>query len=62
MNSTVAHGQPGQASAERGQVLLDGPDGVAVALTPDAAEATGQALILAARQARAQQADDAGQD
>ena len=35
-------------------VLLDGPDGVAIALTPDAAEATGRSLLAAAQQARGQ--------
>jgi len=44
----------GKASAEEGVVLLDGPDGVAVTMTADAAEGTGQALIRAARQAREQ--------
>lgn len=44
----------GKASAEQGIVLLDGPDGVAVAMTADAAEGTGEALILAAREAREQ--------
>ena len=44
--------QPGVASVEQGLVLLDGPDGVAVAMTPDAAEATGHSLISAAGQAR----------
>ncbi len=36
-------------------VVLDGPDGVAVTLTPDAAEKTGQSLIQAASDARRQQ-------
>jgi hypothetical protein len=44
----------GIASAEEGCVLLDGPDGIAIALTPDAAEETGNNLIAAARAARAQ--------
>lgn len=45
---------PGIAVAEAGQVLLDGPDGVAVAMTPAAAEETGRRLIAAAQAARAQ--------
>lgn len=45
----------GVATAEAGQVLLDGPDGTAVAMTPEAAEETGRSLIAAARQAREQQ-------
>jgi hypothetical protein len=45
---------PGEAVAEAGQVLLDGPDGVAIALSPDAAEETGRRLIAAAAEARRQ--------
>lgn len=44
----------GMATAEQGLVLLDGPDGVAVAMTPDAADATAQSLAQAAIEARAQ--------
>lgn len=44
---------PGRASVEDGVVLLDGPDGVAVSMTPDAAEATAESLLQAAAQARA---------
>jgi hypothetical protein len=44
----------GKATAEDGVVFLDGPDGVAVSLTPDAAEETGRELIDAAAQARTQ--------
>lgn len=47
---------PGVASAEVGLVLLDGPDGVAIAMTPDAAAETGRRLIAAAEQARQQTA------
>lgn len=43
--------QAGIAIAEQGLVLLDGPDGVAVAMTPEAAEETGRRLIAAAEQA-----------
>ncbi|WP_298092661.1 hypothetical protein [uncultured Sphingomonas sp.] len=38
----------GRASAEHGVVMLDGPDGVAVAMTPAAARETGRSLIAAA--------------
>lgn len=44
----------GLASAEAGVVVLDGADGVAVTLTPDAAEKTAQSLQEAAHQARDQ--------
>lgn len=43
--------QPGIATAEAGMVMLDGPDGVAVAMTPEAADATGRSLIAAAAEA-----------
>jgi hypothetical protein len=46
--------QPGVASAEQGIVILDGPDGVAIAMTPDAADGTGRSLLAAAEAARAQ--------
>jgi len=42
---------PGVASAEQGVVLLDGPDGVAISMTPEAAEATARSLLDAAREA-----------
>ncbi|MDH7638150.1 hypothetical protein [Sphingomonas oryzagri] len=44
----------GKAVAEEGLVLLDGPDGIAISMTPDAAEETGTSLITAAREARDQ--------
>ncbi|AGH51104.1 MULTISPECIES: hypothetical protein [Sphingomonadales] len=47
----------GIASAEDGLVVLDGPDGVAVTMTPDAATRTGQNLISAAEIAERQRAD-----
>ena len=46
--------EPGVASAEQGLVVLDGPDGVAVAMHPDPAEETGRRLIDAAQVARDQ--------
>lgn len=49
----------GVASAEEGQVMLDGPDGVAVTMTPDAATETANSLIAAAERARGQQDGDA---
>lgn len=48
------HGKSGVASAEAGLVLLDGPDGVAIAMTPDAADATALSLQQAAAEARTQ--------
>lgn len=39
----------GNASAEGGLVLLEGPDGIAITLTPEAARRTGESLIDAAK-------------
>lgn len=44
----------GVASAEQGLVLLDGPNGVAISMTPEAADGTGRSLIAAAAEAEAQ--------
>lgn len=41
----------GEVSVSQGQVLLDGPNGVAVAMTPEAARTTGERLIAGAQQA-----------
>jgi hypothetical protein len=48
------HDEPSNVSAEQGEVVVDGPDGVAVTLTPDAAEETSQRLTDGAAQARGQ--------
>ncbi|MEZ0242398.1 MAG: hypothetical protein ACAH11_03415 [Sphingomonas sp.] len=60
MNPEVSHvpaDQPGVATAEQGIVLLDGPNGAALAMTPEAATITGYSLIAAAEEARRQAAD-----
>ncbi len=44
--------EPGEVSVESGLVLLDGPNGIAASLTPEAAEETGRRLIDAANAAR----------
>jgi len=43
---------PGRATAVDGLVVLDGPDGVAVTMTPDAAVQTAESLRTAAEEAR----------
>jgi hypothetical protein len=48
--------QSGVVNAEGGFVLLDGPDGVAITLTPEAAAEMGRNLIKAARVAAKQTA------
>lgn len=45
---------PGVATAEAGVVILEGPDGVAVTMTPDAAAGTAHSLLSAAEAARDQ--------
>lgn len=52
-----AHTEPGIANAEAGLVVLDGPDGIAITMTADAAAGTGHSLIAAARIAERQIAD-----
>lgn len=53
--------EPGRAVAEEGLVVLDGPRGLAITLTPAAALATADALRDAARHAREMQsANDVG--
>jgi hypothetical protein len=46
--------KPGIANAEEGYVFLDGPDGIAITLTAEAAIATGENLIAAAKIALSQ--------
>jgi hypothetical protein len=53
-SATEPETSPGIATAEDGVVMLDGPDGVAVSMTPEAAEATGRSLIAAAERASSQ--------
>ncbi len=57
---SVPEAVPGVAVAESGTVMLDGPDGVAIAMTSDAAIETGRRLIAAGEEAARQrgQRDD----
>lgn len=48
------HDDAGLATAEQGIVMLDGPNGVAVSMTPAAARATGEGLVAAAKVAETQ--------
>ena len=57
MESVTSHSEPSDVTAEQGIVIVEGPDGVAVTLTADAAEETGKRMIRAASEARAQQAE-----
>jgi len=46
--------QPSEVAAEEGQVVVDGPDGVAVSLTPEAAAETSDRLLDRAAEAAGQ--------
>ena len=48
------HDSPSDISAEEGEVLVDGPGGVAVSLTPGAAAETSQRLLFGAAEAQGQ--------
>jgi hypothetical protein len=56
MESIRSHAEPSDVNAEAGEVLVEGPDGVAVSLTPDAAEETARRMVIAASEARRQEA------
>ena len=45
---------PSQVAAEGGEIIVDGPDGVAVTLSADAAEETARRLLDAVAVARGQ--------
>jgi len=59
MTGMTPETEPGVAAAESGQVTLDGPNGVAVAMTPAAARETGRRLIAAADEAEGQSEEEA---
>jgi len=48
---------PSDVCAEAGEVLVDGPGGVAVSLTPAAAAETSQRLLFGAAEAQGQKVD-----
>ena len=54
MSGGKVHATPSEVSADEGQVIVDGPDGVAVSLTPSAAAETSDRLMEAAGEARGQ--------
>lgn len=45
MTDKNAYDEPSDVEAVDGKVIVDGPDGVAVTLTPEAAIETGQRLL-----------------
>lgn len=54
MASTEAYDEPTKVAAVDGEVSLDGPDGVGLSMTPDAADETGRRLQKGAAEARTQ--------
>lgn len=56
MGHDKIYDEASEVVAEEGQVLVDGPDGVAVTLTPEAALETSDKLLDAGAVARGQRA------
>jgi hypothetical protein len=54
MAERTPHDMPSEAEAEDGHVFAEGPDGIAHAMTPDAAAETGERLKRAAAEAHEQ--------
>jgi hypothetical protein len=54
VKKTELFDQATKVTAEDGEVVLDGPDGVDVKLTPEAAEETSDSLLEGAMKARGQ--------
>ncbi len=48
------HDEPSIVTAENGEVIVDGPDGVAISMTPEAAAETSDRLLHGAAQAQGQ--------
>lgn len=46
--------EPSNVAAKKGQVVVDGPDGVAVSLTPDAAIETSERMLAKGLEAAGQ--------
>ena len=49
--SRLPYDTPMHAAAEHGEVVVDGPDGIATSLTPEAAKASAGRLVRAAETA-----------
>lgn len=52
-----AYHTPSEVAAEEGEVVVDGPDGVAVSLTPEAALETSDRLLRGGLAAKGQQVE-----
>lgn len=53
MDPVAAHLQASDVIAEEGNIIIEGPDGVAVTMSPDAAEETAHRLLRAVSEVRA---------
>ena len=62
MESVQAHREPSEVTAEQGQVIIEGPNGVAITFVPAAAEETARRLLAAAAEARQQSAGPQAQN
>jgi hypothetical protein len=51
--SRKTESKSGEVQAENGTVIIDGPDALALSMTPDAADTMGKRMIDAAEQASA---------
>lgn len=60
MGPPKPHDRPSRVAAEEGEVLVEGPNGIALSLTPEAAEETSQRLAKGAAQAIGQKAAGQG--
>jgi hypothetical protein len=54
MERQKTQAQASHVAAEGGNIIIDGPDGVAVTMSPDAAEETARRLMAAVEEARHQ--------
>lgn len=54
MTARKAYDQPSDVASVDGEVTMNGPDGVGLSMTPDAAHRTGERLRDAAAEARNQ--------
>ena len=52
MEPIMAHRQASDVVAEDGNIIIEGPDGVAVTMSPDAAEETARRLLRAVSEVR----------
>ena len=52
MNRLEAHDTPTTVTSVDGEVVLDGPDGLGLSMTPAAAKETGKRLVKAAADAK----------